>query len=105
MLARLIFLLPGKPNFGCLRPESSHLPSQTPIDHLIMLSSRAILRATRAAAPQRIAATRAIASSQVRSYATPAAVDSKPPKALYGLDGTYATALVRYMDLESCQLR
>ncbi|KAN0112700.1 OSCP domain containing protein [Hyaloscypha variabilis] len=58
-----------------------------------MLSSRAILRATRAAAPQRIAATRAIASSQVRSYATPAAVDSKPPKALYGLDGTYATAL------------
>ncbi|PBP19843.1 glycoside hydrolase family 63, partial [Diplocarpon rosae] len=33
--------------------------------------------------------------SQIRSYAAPAAAapDSKPPIALYGLDGTYATAL------------
>lgn len=31
--------------------------------------------------------------SQLRSYATPAAVDSKPPVAVYGLDGTYASAL------------
>jgi F-type H+-transporting ATPase subunit O len=70
-----------------------------------MLSSRAILRATRASAPQRIAVPRVIASSQIRSYATPATADSKPPKALYGLDGTYATALVCYLDIFSCQLR
>jgi F-type H+-transporting ATPase subunit O len=59
-----------------------------------MFTSRAALRASRVAAPQRIVAPRAIASSQFqsRSYATPA-VDAKPPKALYGLDGTYASAL------------
>jgi len=56
-----------------------------------MLSSRAILRATRAAAPQRSAVSN-IAASQIRGYATPA-VDAKPPIALYGLDGTYASAL------------
>lgn len=66
-----------------------------------MYTSRAVLRASRAA-PSRIAIPRAIAAgsgSQARGYATPAAAssqaDSKPPKALYGLDGTYATALVR----------
>jgi hypothetical protein len=87
--------LPSNLNFG--RPRSSHLPSATPIDHLIMLSSRA--------APQRIAVPRAIARTQTRPYATPAAADSKPPKALYGLDGTYATALVRYLRIKCCQLR
>jgi F-type H+-transporting ATPase subunit O len=58
-----------------------------------MLSSRAILRATRVPASQRIATHRIIASSQIRSYASPSATDSKPPIAVYGLDGTYATAL------------
>jgi hypothetical protein len=96
-------LLPSNLNFG--RPRSSHLPSATPIDHLIMLSSRAILRATRAVAPQRIAVPRAITRTQIRFYAAPAAADSKPPKALYGLDGTYATALVRYLGIKCCQLR
>jgi hypothetical protein len=57
------------------------------IDITIMLSSRAILRATRAAPAQRAAV------SQLRSYATSSA-DPKPPVALYGLDGTYASALV-----------
>ncbi|KAE8445450.1 ATP synthase F0 subcomplex subunit OSCP atp5 [Mollisiaceae sp. DMI_Dod_QoI] len=57
-----------------------------------MLSSRAILR-VRASASQRVIASRAIPASQFRSYATPAAPDAKPPIALYGLDGTYATAL------------
>jgi len=62
-----------------------------------MFSSRAILRATRASAPRTFAAPRVIASSQIRSYAAaPTAPDSKPPVALYGLDGTYASALVRY---------
>jgi len=58
-----------------------------------MLSSRAILRATRVPAPQRIATHRITASSQIRSYASPSAADSKPSIAVYGLDGTYATAL------------
>lgn len=56
-----------------------------------MLSSRAVLRAARAPASRAIVAA---PSSLSRSYATPAAVDAKPPKALYGLDGTYASALV-----------
>lgn len=66
-----------------------------------MLSSRAILRVARASASQRVAAPRVLAASQIRSYAAPAPApaagspDSKPPVALYGLDGTYATALVR----------
>ncbi|RQM05343.1 hypothetical protein DH86_00001888 [Scytalidium sp. 3C] len=34
-----------------------------------------------------------VIAPQIRSYATPAAQDSKPPVALYGLDGTYASAL------------
>lgn len=72
----------------------SHLPFATSINYTIMLSSRAILRVTRAAAAQKIAAARAASVSQIRSYATPAAPDSKPPIALYGLDGTYASALV-----------
>lgn len=56
-----------------------------------MLSRQALLRSARAAAP-----TRAIAS-QVRFYAAPASNDTvKPPVALFGLDGTYATALVRH---------
>ena len=39
-----------------------------------------------------------IASGLSRSYATPAA-DSKPPVALYGVDGTYASALVSSFSL------
>ncbi|KAH8811676.1 ATP synthase delta subunit-domain-containing protein [Xylogone sp. PMI_703] len=58
-----------------------------------MFSSRAILRATRAAVPARITVSRATATSQIRGYATPSTQDAKPPIALYGLDGTYASAL------------
>lgn len=60
-----------------------------------MLSGRAIFNATRVAAPSRAIAPKVLASSQIRSYATPAPAEVKPPIALYGLDGTYATALVR----------
>ncbi|KAK2607289.1 hypothetical protein N8I77_005974 [Diaporthe amygdali] len=53
-----------------------------------MLSRQALLRSARAAAPSRAIA------SQVRFYAAPAANETvKPPVALFGLDGTYATAL------------
>ncbi|KAI0910249.1 ATP synthase delta subunit-domain-containing protein [Ustulina deusta] len=51
--------------------------------------SRQALRSLRAAAPQRT-----FARSAVRSYAAPAATqDVKPPVAVYGVGGTYATAL------------
>jgi len=53
-----------------------------------MLSRQALLRSARAAAPQRAIA------SQVRFYAAPAATEnSRPPIAVYGIDGTYASAL------------
>lgn len=54
--------------------------------------SRQVLRAARSAAPQRAIA------SQARFYAAPAPganENVKAPVALFGLDGTYATALVR----------
>ncbi|KAI1343955.1 putative oligomycin sensitivity conferring protein [Xylariaceae sp. FL0016] len=50
--------------------------------------SRQAFRSIRAAAPKRT-----FARVPVRSYATPAAQEVKPPIAVYGLDGTYATAL------------
>ncbi|GAP89012.1 putative ATP synthase subunit 5 [Rosellinia necatrix] len=50
--------------------------------------SRQALRSLRAAAPQRT-----FARSSVRSYAAAATQDVKPPISVYGLDGTYATAL------------
>ncbi|KAJ9141910.1 hypothetical protein NKR23_g7657 [Pleurostoma richardsiae] len=51
--------------------------------------SRQVLRSARAAAPTRVLA------SQARFFASPAASTEtvKPPVALFGLDGTYATAL------------
>jgi hypothetical protein len=55
-----------------------------------MFSRQALLRSARAAAPQRPLLT------QVRTFAAPAADQKvKPPVSLFGLDGTYATALVR----------
>lgn len=56
--------------------------------------SRQAVRSLRAAAP---APQRAFARAAVRNYAAPAAQDAsvKPPITVYGLDGTYATALVR----------
>ncbi|KAK2071986.1 hypothetical protein P8C59_006367 [Phyllachora maydis] len=54
-----------------------------------MLSRQALLRAARTAAPQRVCI------AQARTYATPATSNAnvKPPVAVFGLDGTYATAL------------
>ncbi|KAK3946323.1 hypothetical protein QBC46DRAFT_335767 [Diplogelasinospora grovesii] len=57
-----------------------------------MLSRQVLLRSVRSAAPSRAAIL-----SQTRSFAAPAASSAneqvKPPVALFGLDGTYATAL------------
>jgi F-type H+-transporting ATPase subunit O len=55
-----------------------------------MISRQALLRSARTAAPQRALV------GQTRTFAAPASSDRvKPPVALFGLDGTYATALVR----------
>jgi len=55
-----------------------------------MLSRQSLLRAVRTAAPRQSAIL-----SQTRSFASPASGSEqvKPPIAVYGLDGTYATAL------------
>lgn len=57
-----------------------------------MLSRQSLLRAVRTAAPRQSAIL-----SQTRAFASPASGSDqvKPPVAVYGLDGTYATALVR----------
>lgn len=62
-------------------PPSTRSISHTPI----MLSRQALLRPAR------------VLNTQVRTYAAAAAASSKvkPPVTLFGLDGTYATALVR----------
>ena len=54
--------------------------------------SRQVLRSVRAAAPQRALALR---TTPVRSFAA-AAAEVQPPVAVFGVDGTYATALVRH---------
>ena len=61
-----------------------------------MFSSRALTSAARIAAPRPQIAARVVAS---RAYAAAAAPSTgaanKPPVALFGIDGTYASALVR----------
>ncbi|KAM3528150.1 hypothetical protein NHJ13051_002576 [Beauveria bassiana] len=57
--------------------------------------SRQVLRAARVAAPRRLVAAprRLVAASPVRTFAAAAANDVKPPVQVFGVDGTYATAL------------
>ncbi|KAM3461608.1 hypothetical protein MY5147_001407 [Beauveria neobassiana] len=50
--------------------------------------SRQVLRTARVAAPRRL-----VAASPVRTFAAAAANDVKPPVQVFGVDGTYATAL------------
>ncbi|EGX93401.1 ATP synthase F1 delta subunit [Cordyceps militaris CM01] len=50
--------------------------------------SRQVLRAARVAAPRRL-----VAAGPVRTFAAAAANDVKPPVQVFGIDGTYATAL------------
>jgi hypothetical protein len=70
------------------RHSRSHHASDTPVT---MFSRQALLRSARTAAPQRAIL------GQTRAFAAPAASSERvqPPVALFGLDGTYATALVR----------
>ena len=82
------------------------LPSQPQLNPLPNMSmNRALLRASRATATasSRTVAPRAAFTSQIRNYATPGAADSKPPVALYGLDGTYAFCLGRSPISDGCR--
>ena len=64
-------------------------PSPYLISHPTMLSRQALFRSMRAAAPQRAVI------GQTRSFAAAVSNEKvKAPIALFGLDGTYATALV-----------
>ena len=54
-----------------------------------MLASRVAVRSARAAAPRV-----SIAASRSFAEASKSSVDSKPPVQLFGVDGTYASALV-----------
>ncbi|KAI9753806.1 MAG: ATP synthase F0 subcomplex subunit OSCP atp5 [Chaenotheca gracillima] len=60
-----------------------------------MFPSRAAMQATRFSGSRIGTASRFIAAPRSRTYAqaAPATTDSRPPVALYGLDGTYASAL------------
>lgn len=61
-----------------------------------MLSAR-LARAGLRATAQQFSVPRTAALNGLRTYATPAK-DVQPPVALFGVDGTYATALVRYLN-------
>lgn len=56
----------------------------------IMLASRVVARSARVAAPRFAAVT-------TRSFADVKTASTKPPVELFGIDGTYASALVRPM--------
>lgn len=79
---------PIKTSFQRRRPSPP--PSLFPRQLPAMLSRQA-LRSVRAAAPQRVLAVR---TTPVRSFAAAASAEVHVPKAVFGLDGTYATALV-----------
>lgn len=63
--------------------------------------SRQAIRSVWAAAPQRVLAMRAT-TAPVRSFAAAANAEVQPPVAVFGVDGTYATALVRFPMLLVC---
>ncbi|MCJ1432972.1 ATP synthase F0 subcomplex subunit OSCP atp5 [Xylographa pallens] len=71
-----------------------------------MFSRQVISGALRSNASRGIISRAGAALPSARSYATPASsVDSKPPVAVYGLDGTYASALVGLFALLSYSYR
>ncbi|KFZ12801.1 hypothetical protein V502_06905 [Pseudogymnoascus sp. VKM F-4520 (FW-2644)] len=77
-----------------LFPTTTSTPRRHSIAVIKMNVSRAFVRAANTSATRVTIARRAAAQPAIRSYATPASsADTKPPVALYGLDGTYASAL------------
>lgn len=61
----------------------------------VLQSIPARMQAAKVARPALAAARRTVPRTAIRTYAAPAADNSKPPVQLFGLDGTYASALVR----------
>lgn len=59
-----------------------------------MFSSRAIIARAGLRASSNVQISRSAALGSMRTYAAAATQDSRPPVALYGVDGTYANALV-----------
>lgn len=60
-----------------------------------MFTSRALSTALRAGAPRAPIAARFAATRGYAAAAAPNSAETKPPVALFGIDGTYASALVR----------
>ncbi|KAF2873089.1 ATP synthase delta subunit-domain-containing protein [Massariosphaeria phaeospora] len=58
-----------------------------------MFSARAVSSAFRAGAPRAPIAARVAATRSYAAVATPSSASTKPPVALFGIDGTYASAL------------
>lgn len=70
-------------------------PQHTPRTRQFAMFSRQVIRSVRAAAPQRAVAVR---TTPVRTYAAAAAAnDGQPPISVFGVDGTYASALVNFL--------
>jgi F-type H+-transporting ATPase subunit O len=62
-----------------------------------------IMMSSRLARPAIAAARRTASKTALRGYAAPAAADAKPPVALFGVDGTYASALVCKPEATLCR--
>lgn len=60
-----------------------------------MFANRALSTALRAGVPRAPIAARVAATRSYAAAAAPSSTSSKPPVALFGIDGTYASALVR----------
>jgi hypothetical protein len=95
--------LPAEENLKPTKTDLYESRSLTTLDAIQSLPtaamlSRQVFRSLRAAAPQRAIALRA---APVRTFAAAASSDVKAPIAVFGLDGTYATALVRLLRIKT----
>lgn len=77
-------------------PSPSRLVSFGTIHSAIIMFPARFARAGLRATAQQFSVPRTAAVNGLRSYATPAQ-EARPPVALFGVDGTYATALVRFL--------
>jgi hypothetical protein len=75
-------------------PRCRYFYLTLPRTFFISTPSESEMSASRLVRPALAAARRPAPQNLIRTYATPAAADTRPPIAVYGLDGTYASALV-----------
>jgi hypothetical protein len=89
-----------------LHPRSERCPIPQSISPLpTMSAARAFSTAFRAGAPRAPMAARYAATRSYAAAAAPTGSANKPPVALFGVDGTYASALVRFPRLELAHWR